>query len=80
MSSFAVAGVSACAAGTGWLVGSAFTAVAGDWYAPWILGRASGISAYLLTSPPRVRVSADPACSVPAISPRAGDAASAVSG
>ena len=33
---------------TGWLVGSAVSSVAGDQNAPWILGRASGIAAYLL--------------------------------
>lgn len=33
---------------TGWLVGRSATAVAGDKMAPWILGRASGICAYLL--------------------------------
>lgn len=33
---------------SGWLAGSAARAVAGDKNAPWILGRASGICAYLL--------------------------------
>lgn len=33
---------------TGWLVGSAVSSVADDPTAPWILGRASGIAAYLL--------------------------------
>jgi hypothetical protein len=33
---------------TGWLAGGAATAVSGDRNAPWILGRASGITSYLL--------------------------------
>jgi hypothetical protein len=36
------------AATTGWLVGRVTAAVAGDRNAPWIIGRAAGISAYLL--------------------------------
>lgn len=44
----AVALVVASTGVTGALVGSAVTSVAGDRYAPWILGRASGICAYLL--------------------------------
>ncbi len=43
-----VAVVAASTGVTGWLVGSAVASVAGDKYAPWILGRASGICAYLL--------------------------------
>ncbi|MBI1376370.1 MAG: hypothetical protein GC157_02640 [Frankiales bacterium] len=33
---------------TSWLVGTAVTAVVGDKMAPWILGRAAGITSYLL--------------------------------
>jgi hypothetical protein len=36
------------AAATGWLAGQVTQAVAGDRNAPWIIGRAAGISAYLL--------------------------------
>ncbi len=43
-----VAAVAASTGVTGWLVGSAVVSVAADRHAPWILGRASGICAYLL--------------------------------
>jgi DMSO/TMAO reductase YedYZ heme-binding membrane subunit len=43
-----VAVVAAGTGVTGWLVGRAAQSVAGDRMAPWILGRASGICAYLL--------------------------------
>ncbi|MFV0457613.1 MAG: hypothetical protein ACK5MT_02405 [Actinomycetales bacterium] len=41
--------VTAAAAGTGWLLGQVVTAVSLDQNAPWIIGRASGLAAYLLT-------------------------------
>ena len=41
-------GVAVSAALTGWLVGDVATSVSGDKNAPWIVGRAAGISAYLL--------------------------------
>jgi len=42
--------IAAAAAGgaTAWLIGHAAAAVSGNRYAPWIVGRASGITAYLL--------------------------------
>jgi predicted ferric reductase len=40
--------VTASAVLTSWLVGTAVNAVAGDKMAPWILGRAAGITSYLL--------------------------------
>ncbi len=43
-----VLGCAASAAVTGWLVGRTAGAVSGDRNAPWIIGRAGGIAAYLL--------------------------------
>jgi hypothetical protein len=43
-----VLGVALSAAVTGWFVGRTATAVSGDRNAPWIIGRAGGIAAYLL--------------------------------
>lgn len=43
-----VVGFGASAGLSGWLIGRAGQSVAGDKNAPWIIGRASGISAYLL--------------------------------
>lgn len=40
--------VGASAVATSWTVGRAITLIAGDKMAPWILGRAAGISSYLL--------------------------------
>lgn len=40
--------VAASAVATSWIVGRAITAIAGDKMAPWILGRAAGITSYLL--------------------------------
>lgn len=44
----AVAGPGAAGGATAWLLGGAADAVAGDRHASWIVGRASGITAYLL--------------------------------
>jgi hypothetical protein len=41
-------GVATSAAVSAWLVGQAVTAVAGNKQAPWILGRAAGVTSYLL--------------------------------
>jgi hypothetical protein len=41
-------GVAASAGLTGWLLGDVATSVSGDKNAPWIVGRAAGLSAYLL--------------------------------
>lgn len=43
-----VALTAACGGLSAWIVGRTVGAVAGDRHAPWILGRASGIAAYLL--------------------------------
>ncbi len=43
-----VVSVTVSSAVTAWLVGSAVSSVAGNKMAPWLLGRAAGISAYLL--------------------------------
>jgi hypothetical protein len=43
-----VAGVTVSAAVSAWLVGRAFQGVAGNRNEPWILGRAAGVTAYLL--------------------------------
>ncbi len=43
-----VVAVTASAVATSWLVGRTITAIAGDKMAPWILGRAAGITSYLL--------------------------------
>jgi hypothetical protein len=43
-----IVGVAVSAALTGWLLGHVATSVSGDRNAPWIVGRAAGISAYLL--------------------------------
>ncbi len=40
--------VTASAVATSWLIGTAVSAVTGDKMAPWILGRAAGITSYLL--------------------------------
>ncbi|HET9655691.1 MAG TPA: hypothetical protein VFP72_10080 [Kineosporiaceae bacterium] len=40
--------ITAAGAGTAWLLGRAAAAVSGNRQAPWIVGRASGITAYLL--------------------------------
>ena len=41
-------GVAASTAASAWLVGRGVIAVAGDRQAPWILGRAAGLTSYLL--------------------------------
>lgn len=43
-----VVSVTVSSAVTAWLVGSAVSSVAGNKMAPWLLGRAAGVSAYLL--------------------------------
>ena len=43
-----IVGVGASAALTGWLLGHVAASVSSDKNAPWIVGRAAGISAYLL--------------------------------
>jgi hypothetical protein len=43
-----VVGVTASAVLTSWLVGTGVSSIAGDRMAPWILGRAAGITSYLL--------------------------------
>jgi hypothetical protein len=43
-----VLGTTASAGVTGWLVGSTARSVAGDRNAPWIVGRAAGLSSYLV--------------------------------
>ena len=43
-----VIGVTVSSAVTAWLVGGAVSSVAGSKMAPWLLGRAAGVSAYLL--------------------------------
>ncbi len=43
-----VALVTLSAAATSWLVGTAVSAIAGDRMGPWILGRAAGVTSYLL--------------------------------
>ena len=40
--------VTVSAVATSWLIGTAVSAIAGDRMAPWILGRAAGITSYLL--------------------------------
>lgn len=44
----AVVGAGASAGLTGWLLGRVAVSVAGDRNAPWIIGRAAGVTAYLL--------------------------------
>ena len=44
----ALAVLTGCGWATAWLLGRAATTVAGDHNAPWIVGRASGITSYLL--------------------------------
>ncbi len=41
-------GITASAAVSAWLVGRAFSSVAGDRQEPWILGRAAGVTTYVL--------------------------------
>lgn len=43
-----VAVITAASGVTAWLVGRTFQSVAGDRMAPWLIGRASGVSCYLL--------------------------------
>lgn len=43
-----VVGITVSAVATSWLVGSTVSSIAGDRMAPWILGRAAGITSYLL--------------------------------
>jgi hypothetical protein len=47
-SALVVLGCSVSAAVTGWLVGGAARSVSGDRNAPWIIGRAAGLSSYVL--------------------------------